>query len=102
VIFHSTRSVLWVLLVAMCAWRSDAMDPNRKLSQYVRERWGSEKGLSGDVEAITQTPDGYLWIGTTTGLFHFDGTNFSLVSDQGGAQLPLLNVLGLIVGDRGI
>jgi ligand-binding sensor domain-containing protein len=77
------------------------MDPNRKLSQYVRERWGSEKGLSGDVEAITQTPDGYLWIGTTTGLFHFDGTNFSLVSDQGGAQLPLLNVLGLIVGDRG-
>ena len=77
------------------------MDPNRKLTQYVRERWGSDKGLSGEVEAIAQTPDGYLWIGTTTGLFRFDGTNFSPASDQGASSVPFLNVLGLMVDNRG-
>jgi len=31
---------------------------------------------AGLVYAITQTPDGYLWIGTEKGLLRFDGFNF--------------------------
>ena len=41
-----------------------ALDAERGLSQYRRDRWGSESGFpGGPVYAIAQTSDGYLWIG---------------------------------------
>jgi len=56
---------------------AQALDPNRILSQYMREHWGSEKGFTGgSVTALAQTPDGYLWIGTEKGLIRFDGLTF--------------------------
>jgi len=99
--FCCRRSALLVLVLVTWASRIDALDPNRKLSQYVRQRWGNDKGLPGEVDAITQTPDGYLWVGTAKGLFRFDGNNFSPVSDQGASQVPLTNVLALMVDDQG-
>ncbi len=33
-------------------------------------------GLSGAVYALAQTTDGSLWIGTSTGLYRFDGLKF--------------------------
>jgi signal transduction histidine kinase/ligand-binding sensor domain-containing protein len=47
------------------------------MTQYIREQWGSERGYpGGTVTAITQTADGYLWIGTNKGLTRFDGSSF--------------------------
>jgi ligand-binding sensor domain-containing protein len=31
------------------------------------------------VNAIAQTPDGYLWLGTEKGLVRFDGLEFNLI-----------------------
>ncbi|HMG86232.1 MAG TPA: two-component regulator propeller domain-containing protein [Terracidiphilus sp.] len=54
-----------------------ALDPNRMMSQYAREQWDIEGGSAGGiVRAIAQTTDGYLWIGTDSGLVRFDGFNF--------------------------
>ena len=81
-----------------CAPPALAVDPSRAVSQYVRERWGPERGFPrGPVYAIAQTPDGYLWIGTEAGLVRFDGLNFQLMK---GTSTPVVNVLGLTV-DRG-
>ena len=45
------------------------------LPDYTVAVWASEKGLPpGDVFAIAQDLDGYLWLGTPTGLLRFDGT----------------------------
>ena len=53
------------------------MDPDRAMSQYVRDRWGAERGFpGGTVLAISQTGDGYLWIGTDRALVRFDGSTF--------------------------
>ncbi len=42
--------------------------------------WQVEDGLPGNViQAITQTADGYLWIGTAAGLVRFDGVKFTEV-----------------------
>jgi ligand-binding sensor domain-containing protein/signal transduction histidine kinase len=72
-----------------------AIDPNRAMSQYVRERWGREQGFPrGPVYAIAQSSDGYLWIGTQAGLVRFDGLNFRLVRDVP-ALLNSESVLGL-------
>jgi ligand-binding sensor domain-containing protein len=71
------------------------------MSQYVRERWGTEKGLFGEVRAIAQTNDGYLWVGTERGLFRFDGFSFRLMADQGPSPVSILNVPGLTVSGPG-
>jgi len=56
------------------------LDPTRKISQYVHDRWGQDKGfIGGRIYAICQSADGYLWIGTERGLVRFDGSNFILI-----------------------
>ena len=72
-----------------------AIDPDRAMSQYVHERWGTDRGFPpGPVYAIAQSSDGYLWIGTKSGLVRFDGMHFSLVRDSP-ALLDAGSVLGL-------
>ena len=54
-----------------------ALDPERKLTQYSHTAWRIQDGFfSSGVEAIAQTTDGYLWLGTRSGLFRFDGIRF--------------------------
>jgi len=44
---------------------------------YALSVWAAEKGLPpGDVFAINQDAEGYLWLGTPTGLLRFDGSRF--------------------------
>jgi signal transduction histidine kinase/ligand-binding sensor domain-containing protein len=72
-----------------------AVDPTRAMSQYIRDRWAAEQGFPrGPVYSITQTADGYLWIGTEAGLVRFDGLNFRLITDK---SSRIGSVLGLTV-----
>lgn len=96
------RNGLSAVLAVVCIHQANAMDPERVLSQYVRDRWGTDRGLQGEVHAITQTSDGYLWIGTENGLFRFDGSKFyRVVATQGPAALPITQVVGLTVDGQG-
>jgi hypothetical protein len=46
---------------------------------YVLRTWGVDEGLpSNRVTSLTQTPDGYLWVGTLGGLTRFDGVRFTI------------------------
>src|SRR5262249_37450145 len=79
-----------------------AVDLNRTMSQYVRERWGPDRGFPrGPVYAINQTPDGYLWIGTEQGLVRFDGVRFQTMRAIASATAPLTHVLGLATDNDG-
>ena len=50
---------------------------------YTRRVWQTQDGLPENMaQAFAQTPDGYLWIGTTGGLVRFDGVRF-VVFDRG-------------------
>src|ERR1700761_5545235 len=54
-----------------------ALDPHKALTQYSQTRWTQQQGLPQDaVQTITQTADGYLWLGTNEGLARFDGYEF--------------------------
>ncbi len=78
-----------------------AIDPDRAMSQYVHDQWGAEQGFpKGPVYAITQTADGYLWIGTEAGLVRFDGRTFRLIKDDSGA-FTISSVLGLAPDNNG-
>lgn len=78
------------------------LDPNRSLFQYVRERWDTENRLlGGAVNAIGQTNDGYLWLGTDKGLFRFDGFNFVQVSFSSIVDTSKVPILGLVTDPNG-
>jgi signal transduction histidine kinase/ligand-binding sensor domain-containing protein len=54
------------------------------MSQYVRDEWTGDRGFpGGPVHAVTQTTDGYLWIGAEKGLVRFDGLTFRLIEPKG-------------------
>ncbi|HEY6509442.1 MAG TPA: two-component regulator propeller domain-containing protein, partial [Vicinamibacterales bacterium] len=56
---------------------------------YALTVWSAETGASpGDVFAITQDLDGYLWLGTPRGLVRFDGFRFVPWADAGGTPVP--------------
>src|SRR5262249_1476826 len=67
------------------AW---ALDPQRRITQYGHRAWRAEDGFVGRPIAVTQTTDGYVWIGTTDGLIRFDGVRFSPWSPPPGESLP--------------
>ena len=51
-----------------------ALDPSLDMSQYAHTAWRVREGFTqGFMRAIAQTPDGYIWLGTSFGLFRFDG-----------------------------
>jgi ligand-binding sensor domain-containing protein/signal transduction histidine kinase len=82
------------LLVAISA---HALDPNQKISQYARTPWLIQDGyLSGVARAVAQTNDGYLWIGTQSGLFRFDGSRFSPWTNPEGANLISTEIHSLL------
>src|SRR6266700_3267900 len=96
------RDSLFALLVLAAVFIREANAISQELpSQYVRERWGDDRGLHGEVYSITQTGDGYLWIGTEKGLFRFDGSKFFPVTAQGPAAVPITQVPGLLVDGQG-
>lgn len=66
------------------------------LIEYVLTEWTKHNGLqSGPVRAIGQDQDGYLWLGTDSGLVRFDGTEFKLSPHNDALrERPLINALG--------
>lgn len=44
--------------------------------QYHHTAWSMEQGAPADIWALAQGRDGYLWLGTGTGLYRFDGLEF--------------------------
>lgn len=70
--------------------------------QYVRELWSTGRGFpGGTVHTITQTSDGFLWIGTDQGLTQFDGESFKTTPASKFAPTPLAPVFGLLTDGLG-
>ena len=56
-----------------------ALDPQRHITQYGVQVWTTAQGLpSNAVNAVLQSRDGYLWLGTEDGLVRFDGDGVHL------------------------
>jgi len=41
-------------------------------------QWNEKNGVPGNIQAMIQTPDGYLWIGSENGITRFDGNQATL------------------------
>src|SRR5262245_4461648 len=74
----SVTAILCLTLMLL-THNARALDPDKAVTQYHLDIWTERDGLpQGSVQAITQTRDGYLWIGTRDGLARFDGVAFTV------------------------
>ena len=81
-------NVRWILpLAGLLLWQlspgmTAAGDATRPAGRFSIEAWTDEKGLpENSVVAMTQTRDGYLWLGTLSGLARFDGSQFTVFDE---------------------
>ncbi len=70
---------------------SQGLDLSRSITQFHHTAWGPRDGMPAYVNAFAQTPDGYLWIGSTSGLYRFDGIHLEPFEQKvpGGAVVSL-------------
>ena len=86
--------------ILLFAWEPGAygLDPALDVSQYAHTAWTVRDGFSrGNIYAMAQTPDGFLWLGTEFGLFLFDGVRSIPWQPPAGQQLPEQNINALLV-----
>ena len=69
--------------------------------RIIHQSWTFKDGAPESVEALAQTADGYLWLGTPSGLFRYDGHSFELFRSPFGDQLPSTNVSALFAPATG-
>lgn len=66
--------------------------------EFTLDQWTTLDGLpQNSVNAIAQTPDGYIWVGTFGGLARFDGLRFSVIERVDDAGRHVDRVLSLAV-----
>jgi signal transduction histidine kinase/ligand-binding sensor domain-containing protein len=95
---HASLMLCWMLsLLIFGPPTAAALNPAVVISQYAHTAWRFQDGaFQGTPNAITQTADGYLWIGTSAGLFRFDGVRFVRVPLQGVPATVTPGVLALL------
>ncbi len=84
--------------VLLLAGTLHALDPNKRLTQYIHKSWRIEDGSApAGMFSIAQTSDGFLWFAAQgQGLYRFDGAQFlpRSLSFDGKSVNPVVNVYG--------
>ena len=93
--------VVWIIALSM-SLAARAIDRDRRLDQLYHTTWTAKDGAPGHVRALAQTTDGYLWVGSTIGLFRFDGLHRENYEPPSGTMLPSTSVKSLLADPDGI
>ena len=89
-----------VCLLAPAAHAVDKQD--KPLSAYYRETWTTRQGLPhNQINAISQTKDGYLWLGTWEGVVRYNGLEFHTFDRANTPALHDNGIRSLRVADDG-
>src|SRR5580698_8965556 len=79
-----------------------AVDPSKQITQYAHTSWRRQDGIfNGITSSLTQTADGYMWIGTLAGLIRFDGVRFVKWNPPDGSLLPNTAITSLLGASDG-
>lgn len=65
------------------------------------QAWTFKDGAPDNIMSLTQTNEGFLWLGTETGLFRFDGLKFERFRSPFGDQLLSTNIMSVFAPASG-
>jgi signal transduction histidine kinase/ligand-binding sensor domain-containing protein len=77
-----------------------ALDLQQPIGQLYHTGWTAKDGLAGMNLALAQTADGYLWVGTTQGLYRFNGISFEQYQPEEG-MFPSRSIFSLFTDRSG-
>src|SRR5580658_277904 len=76
------------LLLLFLAIPAFGLDPHKAITQFVHTAWTGRDGAPSSIQSLAQTTDGYLWLGSASGLFRFDGLRFARFEAPPGENFP--------------
>jgi signal transduction histidine kinase/ligand-binding sensor domain-containing protein len=92
---------VWVGMMHVLWWSSRCM-AGEVPTNYAVQGWNAENGLpQNSVAAICQTRDGYLWLGTYSGLVRFDGVRFVVFDTENTPALETVRITSLYEDKQG-
>src|SRR5208337_79562 len=95
------RSIPCVVLLMVSVNSLLALDRSLSTLQYLHTSWTQEEGGAlPAIQAMAQSSDGYLWLGTSNGLIRFDGMRFVRWEAGSGEQLPGRDIRCLLSSSR--
>jgi signal transduction histidine kinase/ligand-binding sensor domain-containing protein len=86
----------WLTCVLLMAGSVHALDPNKRLTQYMHTSWRIQDGSApSGMWSIAQTSDGFLWLSSIPGdLYRFDGVRFARSRSTDHGSIRNLNLFG--------
>ena len=90
--------MLFRLIIVLSAFTSFLLSAESEQSKWFYRAWQTEDGLpDNSVSTISQSPDGYLWIGTNGGAIRFNGNKFHPLPLGENANLPSQQVHAMLI-----
>jgi signal transduction histidine kinase/ligand-binding sensor domain-containing protein len=86
--------ILWVAAHSVIAGETN--------TSWLMRPWQTDEGLpDNSVAGLAQTPDGYIWVGTPSGLARFDGIHFETFSLTNIIAPPNRGIITMLSGHKG-
>lgn len=95
------RLLAVALLCMLFANGAQALDSSYRLADFHHDIWTGKNGAPADVSVVTQSTDGWIWLGTYHGLYRFDGRRFEKYAPQTGEKLLSQGISALWADDNG-
>lgn len=88
---------LWSVLIVcltthLASLPLHARNGEKTIRQFLHTAWTVNNGAPPDIWALDQGPDGFLWLGTGSGLYRFDGISFERFRPQPGERLASIDI----------
>jgi signal transduction histidine kinase/ligand-binding sensor domain-containing protein len=94
--------VIRAVPVALALWFGTTPRSFASSSEWFARPWHAEDGLPNNtIFGLAQTPDGYLWLGTRTGLARFDGVRFEEFNSTNFVARPNRGIITMLNGRDG-
>jgi len=95
------KGIIFILLILLFSYLS-ALSPSKKMHQFVKNEYTRKEGLPTNlVRTVVQTPDGFIWLATSSGIVRFDGNKFTSFTHLNTKVLPSSTITLLYVDKFG-
>jgi signal transduction histidine kinase/ligand-binding sensor domain-containing protein len=95
------RYATFWFLIAVTSTMALSSSSDLSIFQLQHTAWTTRDGAPSPVFALAQTTDGFLWLGTSSGLYRFDGVRFEHFKPQTGPDLSANDISTLMATPDG-